>query len=889
MNYRRVLLLADLGEDVAGEAAAIRRVAPRIERLVVIARTPAVRFAWLAAPAPADANDAATAAVERLRREVADLAPSVEVTIAPDLEAEHLTQVVEQERIDLVVTDLTSIGTSAEIAELRRRRGIALLWAASPDSRRSDEIVCIAVGRRAAASVASFLRDHGDPSLHVTIFAASEPGAGTLEAALGMAGIDAKVRVAKGDASSQRAIASGDHAASLIVVARIPPRLMFGRDTPASVLVLPPLSVPPSTFVRAIDVPDLVDQSGTIRLRLEYATGAGRNSPIPDQDVALVTGGRVGAVVRTANGQAEVPSSMDRCDSLGVYRLGDQPVAEPLAAIEALVTIVRPGLRPIALFDAELRDEDLSHLARFTSAEWIAVRMRPIKSCRSLRMRLRAANIAAPVVDASVVLDEGDAFDVPEAVDPVRLARVGARMRADGFPVVAIVHRGPHPPLTIGFAALTADQLDEASWHAPPLPAPGSVDSRLDAMTGAPLLEGNRVDIELDNATARRWLLDAIAASRERIHLQVYAVFDDDAGRAIEEALAAAGARGVKVRVLVDSLHTLHWVFGATNPLLDRLGAKPGIELRLSRPIDGVPSLEDLKQRDHKKLAVIDGSLALVGGRNIAHEYYIGFDEVALDEKSSWREVPWLDAGARVEGPAVNAIEEAFREAWIEAGGSSFDVGPPSPRGTTAVRVVVHHGLRDARTLEAYLALIDTATSHVHAVNGFPLILEIQHALLRALRRGVRVRTLFGHVTPTHDGQPFGGPWSSVRNAATELVHSRMDALVAAGAEAYQLALLPRPRWAPSLGIVRPHVHAKVVSIDGRVCAIGSANLDITAGYWESELLLVIEDEVTTRELDARIEELLATSDRVDREDPEWQKLARRREWMRHWPGVLSV
>jgi phosphatidylserine/phosphatidylglycerophosphate/cardiolipin synthase-like enzyme len=886
VNYRRVLLLTELGEDVAGEAAAIRRVAPHAERLVVVTRTPAVRFAWLAAPAPADLNDAATASLERLRREVAELAPSVEVTLVPDLEADPLTRVAEQESIDLVVTDLTPIGDSAAIAELRRRRGVALLWAAT-DRQQSEEIVCIAVGRRAAASVAAFLRDHGDPSLHATILTTSNGDRSA--AALEIAGIDANVKIVEAGVSSLRAIASGDHRAALIVVARIPPPLMFGACPPASVLVLPPLTAPSSPFVRAIDVPDLVDQSGTIRLRVDYAAGAGRNSPIPDQDVALVARGRIATVVRTANGQAELPASMDRCDSLGVFRLGEGPVAEPLAAIEALVTIVRPRPRPLMLFDADVCDEDLSHIARFAGADLIGVRMRPMKSCRSLRTRLHAAGIDAPVVDASVVLDEGDAFDVPDAVDPVRLARVGARLRADGFPVVAIVHRGPHPPLTIGFTALTADQLEGTSWQFAPQRLPRSLDDRLDAITGAPLLEGNLVDLELDNTTARRWLLDAIAASRERIHLQVYAVSDDEVGRGIEEALASAGARGARVRVLVDSLHTLHGVLGATNPLLERLGAKPGVELRVSRPITGVPSLEDLKQRDHKKLAVIDGSLALVGGRNLSHEYYTGFDEMPLDEKSMWREVPWLDAGARVEGPAVNAIEEAFREAWLDAGGSAFDIAAASPRGATAVRVVVHRGLRDARTLEAYLALIDTATSHVYAVNGFPLILEIQHALLRALARGVRVRTLFGHVTPTHDGQPFGGAWSSARSAATELVHSRMDALVAAGAEAYQFAVRPQPRWAPTLGTVSPHVHAKVMSIDGRACAVGSANLDITAGYWESELLLLIEDELATRTLEARIEELIATSHRVDREDPEWQKLARRREWMRHWPGMLSV
>ena len=82
-------------------------------------------------------------------------------------------------------------------------------------------------------------------------------------------------------------------------------------------------------------------------------------------------------------------------------------------------------------------------------------------------------------------------------------------------------------------------------------------------------------------------------------------------------------------------------------------------------------------------------------------------------------------------------------------------------------------------------------------MNGFPLILEIQHALLRALRRGVRVRTLFGNLTPTHDGKPFEGPWATARIAATELVHSRMDALVAAGGEGYQFAVPEQPGWSP--------------------------------------------------------------------------------------------
>ena len=151
------------------------------------------------------------------------------------------------------------------------------------------------------------------------------------------------------------------------------------------------------------------------------------------------------------------------------------------------------------------------------------------------------------------------------------------------------------------------------------------------------------------------------------------------------------------------------------------------------------------------------------------------------------------------------------------------------------------------------------------------------------------MRVLFGNLTPTHDGVPFEGQWSTARIAATELVHSRVDAIVAAGGECYQFAVREQPGWMPGLGLVNPHVHAKVMSVDGRVCSVGSANLDITAGYWENEVMLIVEDESITRRLETRIDQLIGDSERVDRDNPKWQLTARRRKWMQRWPGVLSV
>jgi phosphatidylserine/phosphatidylglycerophosphate/cardiolipin synthase-like enzyme len=493
------------------------------------------------------------------------------------------------------------------------------------------------------------------------------------------------------------------------------------------------------------------------------------------------------------------------------------------------------------------------------------------------------------VIDAGAVLDEGDAHDISPILDAVRLARTAARMRACGFHVPAIVYLGSRRPSTIDLAAL---QPQELSTFVPPDPSGSSgrttVASALDATTGSEVIAGNRIEVELDNPKARNWLLRAIERSERRVHFQVYMALDDDVGRPVEAALAAAAARGVTVRVLVDSLHGLHGSLGLHNPILDRLSARPGVELRVGRPITGESSLEDLKLRDHRKLVVVDGRVALLGGRNLSHEYYTGFEEVPLHSAMTWRMVPWLDAGARVEGPAVAELDRSFLQAWTDAGGRAFDIAPCPQAGTSAARVIVHRGLRDAHTVEAYVALIDSARSHVAVVNGFPLLLEIQHALLRALKRGVRVRTLVGNLTPRSDDEPFEGPWATARTLATSFVHSRMDPIVAAGGECYEFVVPRQPDWHPSVGNIRPHVHAKALSVDGRVCAVGSANLDVTAGYWESELLLVVEDQSIATAVEARFDELFKASQRVDPEDPDWKRRAERRRWMRYWPGVLS-
>jgi phosphatidylserine/phosphatidylglycerophosphate/cardiolipin synthase-like enzyme len=880
VNFRRVLLLVDLEAAAGAGIDIIRRVAPDADLLLIVARLSAGRVAWFSAQAPPDLNAAATKSLDALRSAASGLAKSVEIRVEPEFRAGDLAVVAEAAGIDLLVT-----GSLPEIALVRRQRPLAVLWTADHDhpgpDREIANVLCVALGERSRRAVGRFLRDHGSLDLRVTALVQSKSR--DVASLLKVAGIRATVKQVTRTPAGPF---------DLVVLARAPGGSRSGaflaaQKWRAPVLILPPLESGPPSIERAMDVADAIDQNGVIRLRAHYALGVGRLEPIPDQTLAIVSGGRVVATIATEDGAAELTPA-PQADTLGIYRTAGRGSADPLTSIEQNVAVIRPGSRPLILFDSNARQTELRHLSGLDGIDLLAVRMRVTESCSAIRARLRRGGLPERVIDARAVLDEGAALDVGDDLDPVRLARVATRMRADGFSIAAIVHRGALPPTTVGFAALRADQL-AANLSKPISTEPLSPGRSLEATTGAPRITGNRVEIELDNEQARRWLLEAIAAAKRRVHFQIYMALDDDVGRAVEAALAAAGARGVTVRVVVDSLHGFHGSLGAHNPLLERLGGRPGVELRVLDPITSPPSLQELKQRDHRKLAVIDGDLALLGGRNLSHEYYTGFDEMPLTARSLWREVPWLDAGARVEGPAVAALDRSFLEAWTAAGGSAFEITEPPPAGAVAVRLVIHHGLREARTLDAYIAMIDAAQSHVYTVNGFPLILEVQHALLRALRRGVRVRTLFGNLTPTHDGAPFHGPWSSARTEATSLVHSRMDALVAAGAEAYEFVVPEQPVWERGLGAIHPHVHAKVTSIDGRVCSVGSANLDVTAGYWENELVLIVEDPPIAAALETHIDRLLDQSHRVDRHDPEWQRLAKRREWMRRWPGVMSV
>jgi phosphatidylserine/phosphatidylglycerophosphate/cardiolipin synthase-like enzyme len=396
------------------------------------------------------------------------------------------------------------------------------------------------------------------------------------------------------------------------------------------------------------------------------------------------------------------------------------------------------------------------------------------------------------------------------------------------------------------------------------------------------------VTLELENRAAREALLESIAQARVRVHWQCYIVEDDPIAEGFMHALQQAARRGVEVRLLVDALYSRHDAFGFTNPLLHRLAKTPGFQVRGAQPLSGVPSLADLKQRNHKKLIIIDNELAIISGRNLGAPYFTGFDEVPLKQSSSYRVVPWVDASARLRGPLVGALEQAFARDWRRAGGEAFAVTSPAKAGELCCRLVLHQGLADTYTFEAQLDLVERATTRVLVVNTFPLVVELQRALVRAVKRGVRVQLLFGNVRPRWGAeQAFEG--GALRELADDLVRARVEPVVAAGGEAYEVCLPALPTWQPTLEHVYPHVHAKLLVRDEVEVAIGSANVDVTSAYWESEVLLIVEDARFATQTLTHLDALLAQARRVDLASEGWRKEAVRRAWLgRNWPSLVG-
>ncbi|MFT6397537.1 MAG: phosphatidylserine/phosphatidylglycerophosphate/cardiolipin synthase-like enzyme [Bradymonadia bacterium] len=421
-----------------------------------------------------------------------------------------------------------------------------------------------------------------------------------------------------------------------------------------------------------------------------------------------------------------------------------------------------------------------------------------------------------------------------------------------------------------------------------------SLDWRLDQTTESHVVMGNSFHAEFDNGEARRTLFSALGAARSTIHLQFYIVSPSLFTEQLVVLLIRRARAGVKVRLMVDALYSEDEVLGRVNPSIISLRAEPNVEVLAVDPIAMFDSVDvsRLKVRDHRKLTIIDGRSAFVSGRNAGDQYFSGFDEVPVHDNTRHESIPWLDAHVEVSGPLVREVQQTFLTTWEQQRGTAIDhdeaVLPPLESvGAASGRMIVHRGMSETNSLAMYLAMFEAAERHVYIVNDFPFVPALERALFGLLARGVEVKLLTGSATARRDDGTFF-PAPMHRTLFEFMVKARLEPLLAAGVRAFEFVPPTNTNVVARGGRIRPYVHAKVVSVDGVATSIGSANLDATASYWESEANIVVQDADFSTGVEAALQKLIDGSMELDLDSDYWRRESAQRAVVSTlWPRAL--
>ncbi len=324
------------------------------------------------------------------------------------------------------------------------------------------------------------------------------------------------------------------------------------------------------------------------------------------------------------------------------------------------------------------------------------------------------------------------------------------------------------------------------------------LEGRFEPLAKPRLRDGNRLRLFASARPYFEVLLEAIEHARHSVHLETYIFADDRTGNRVIDALIAVAARGVQVHVLIDGYGGGE--FGQR--LVGRLGPL-GIAVRIYRPAYWWRPRRHMFRRLHRKIVVIDDRIAYVGGINVN-------DDPERDELDGDRIGPRLDIAVQCEGPIVAAIAHAVHRLWWSIGVANLREisGPPPPRprpsppdaGGVRAAFLLRDSLRNRHTIErSYLAAIRSARHEILLANAYFLPgRRFRRALIRAARRGVRVRLLLqGRIE------------YRIQHYAQRALYGQ---LLAAGIEIFEYR--------------DSYLHAKVAVVDGDWATVGSSNID---------------------------------------------------------------
>ena len=383
------------------------------------------------------------------------------------------------------------------------------------------------------------------------------------------------------------------------------------------------------------------------------------------------------------------------------------------------------------------------------------------------------------------------------------------------------------------------------------------------AIAGSPLILGNNVALLQDGAATYSAMFAAIRKAQDHINLESYIIEDDEIGRQFADLLLEQQGRGVQVNIIYDSVGGL----GTPKAFFERL-TRGGIEVLEFNPINPLAAKTPwlINNRDHRKLLVVDGRTAFIGGINISSVHSSG-SIARRPVKAAPNAFAWRDTDIQIEGPVVGELQKLFVATWEKQRGK-----PLSPRkyfpelhaqGKDIVRAI--GSTPDDPYSLIYLTLISAignAEREVQLTNAyFVPDPQLVKSLIDAAGRGVDVKL----ILPSH----------SDSEVVFHAGRSHYSSLLERGVKIYE-----------RVGAV---LHSKTAVIDGVWSTVGSTNLDWRSFLDNDEINAVIIGREFAQQMQAMFARDLKASTAIDLQS--WERrplLFRFKEWMaRVWGRLL--
>lgn len=361
-----------------------------------------------------------------------------------------------------------------------------------------------------------------------------------------------------------------------------------------------------------------------------------------------------------------------------------------------------------------------------------------------------------------------------------------------------------------------------------------------EAVADSALVAGNQTRLLQDGEETFRAMFAAIESAKQHVNLEYYILEDvESGGEHLGDLLIAKRHEGVAVNIIYDSYGS-----NQTKPDFFTRLKQAGVNLVEFNPINPLQTRTEYapNNRDHRKILVVDGARAVIGGINLSTTYQSSAFSSSGSSKNKFDE-HWRDTDIEIDGPVVAQLQAIFLAHW------SQQKGPPlatesffpaiQPKGMEVVRII--GSAHDQPIPQYYVTLLSSIRNAeknvwVSAAYFVPADQEEQD-LIAAARRGVDVRLLL--------------PGSSDSAMALAVAHSHYGDLLSAGVKIYETRN----------NLV---LHSKTVVIDGVWTIIGSSNFDRRSVLFNDEVDGLVLGSVTAEEFQRMFAADIAKAQPID-------------------------